>query len=254
MSTIIGITPDTHDGSELSTRTHDEKYVLLWDSYLKAVLDHAAVPVILPVTDDKRRIKVMLERVDGIILAGGNFDVPPEFYGEQEKPWLGTLKPERSRFELYLLRAAIRKDVPVLGICGGHQLINVVFGGSLYQDIMKEKPQSREHQCEDRESGKAHQVRVERDTLLHRIISGGRRKSLSIGVNSTHHQAIKEPGKGLRVGARAADGVIEAIESERHSYILGVQWHPELLYKKRPDQAAVFRSLIRAARSPCPRK
>ncbi|MFO8055936.1 MAG: gamma-glutamyl-gamma-aminobutyrate hydrolase family protein [bacterium] len=249
MSVIIGITPDTHDGSELKTRTRDEQYVLLWDSYLKAVLDHAAVPVILPVTSDKKRIKVMLERVDGLVLAGGNFDVPPAFYGEEQKPWLETVKPARSRFELYILQAAMRRDVPVLGICGGEQIINVAFGGTLYQDILKERPASNEHEHGERKTGTAHQVEVEAGTLLHRITSGGRKKSFTFGVNSTHHQAVKEVGKGLCAGAHATDGIIEAVESERHSFVLGVQWHPELLYSARPDQAAIFKSLIRAARS-----
>jgi len=254
MTVMIGMTPDTHDGSELSTRTDKEKYVLLWDSYLKAVLDQAAVPVVLPVTDDKRRIKAMFERLDGFVLAGGNFDVPPEFYGEKKKSWLGDLKPERSRFELYLLQEAIRKDVPVLGICGGLQIINVAFGGTLYQDILKERPDSDDHEQGDRKTGTAHEVEVERGTFFHGIVSKGKKKNIKIGVNSTHHQAVKDLGKGVRVCGRADDGIVEAIESERHSFILGVQWHPELLYPERPEQAAIFRSLIRAARSQKPPK
>jgi putative glutamine amidotransferase len=244
---LIGITPDTHDGDRLRTRISKEKIVYIWDRYLAAFLDRGAMPVVLPVTSDRGIIASMALRLDGVVLAGGNFDVPPEFFAEEPKPWLGKLKPERSRFELDLLIEAAKKDLPVLGICGGMQAINVAFGGTLYQDIAMERPGSRAHSQKTKPDRTSHQVTIASGTRLHSIMTG--RKAgyeLRTRVNSTHHQAVKDLAPGFAVNAQAADGIIEGIESTTHGFIVGVQWHPEILCERHEPHARIIRGFLRA--------
>ncbi|MCP4605299.1 MAG: gamma-glutamyl-gamma-aminobutyrate hydrolase family protein [Proteobacteria bacterium] len=244
----IGVTPDTHDGRKLKTRTDSEKIVYLWDQYLEALLKNGAMPVVLPVTQDKKLIREMVNRLDGIVLAGGNFDIPPEFFGEDPKPWLGKLKPERSRFELGLTLEAVKKNVPVLGICGGMQTINVAFGGTLYQDIQEERPVSRSHQQKMRKDRTSHQIRVKAGTELQKIIQGRTGgEDIRLRVNSTHHQAVREIAPGYVVNAVAADGLIEGIESKKKGFVMGIQWHPELLFESSEKQARIFKAFTRAA-------
>jgi putative glutamine amidotransferase len=222
--------------------------VYLWDRYLQAVLDRGALAVVLPVTDEPAQVRAFAERFDGFILAGGAFDVPAEYYGEEPRPWMGTIKPERSRFERALLQAALKKDKPVLGICGGMQLINVFYGGSLFQDILKERPGSLDHQQKIPKTETSHTVTIAAGTQLQAIMSGRRRRQpLLIRVNSTHHQAVKALGRGLVPAGLAPDGVIEAIESPRHRFLIGVQWHPEMLYEKLPEARRLFQAFIQAA-------
>jgi putative glutamine amidotransferase len=246
---LVGVTPDTHGGTRLRTRSPDEKVLYVYDTYVRAVQDHGAAAVLLPVTRDRRALRDTVKRLDGLLLIGGNFDIPPAMYGESAIPELGYLKPERSEFEALLIEAALRRDLPMLGICGGMQTINVVLGGTLYQDIATQRPRSREHQQRTRKDRVSHRVRVEPGTVLHRILSSRRsRRTLSIGVNSTHHQAIKDLGRGLIASAHAADGIVEALESPRHGFVIGVQWHPELLYRRGPAHGRLFSALVRAAR------
>ncbi|MCP4678183.1 MAG: gamma-glutamyl-gamma-aminobutyrate hydrolase family protein [Deltaproteobacteria bacterium] len=250
MKPIIGVTPDTHSGRKLKTRTPKEKIVYLWDQYLAALFDQGATPVILPVTTNKTQIRSMVERLDGVMLAGGNFDVPPELFGEKPKPWLGPLKPERSQFEIGLVLEAVRKNLPVLGICGGMQAINVAFGGTLYQDIGKERPKSRSHQQKLRADKTCHQVKVAGGTKLRAIVAGRRGKDdIRLRVNSTHHQAIRDVAPGYTVNAVATDGVIEGIEKEGTGFVLGVQWHPELLFKKHQPHSRILGAFVRAAKT-----
>lgn len=246
MRPIIGITPDTDAGKKIKTRSPKERVVYLWDRYLQAVLDHGALAVVLPVTDEAAQVRALAERLDGFILAGGHFDVPPEFYGEKPRSWLGPLKPERSRFELALFREALGRGKPVLGICGGMQLINVALGGTLFQDILRERLQSRDHEQESKKTSTSHSVAIARGSRLAGIL---RAPGNRIRVNSSHHQAVKDLGRGLAAAAFAPDGLIEAVELPDAPFVIGVQWHPELLYGHHPDQARLLRALVRAARN-----
>lgn len=250
MNLIIGVTPDTHSGRKIKTRSEREKIVYLWDQYLAPFLDCGVLPVILPVLGDRRAVRRALERLDGVVLAGGNFDVPPEYYGQEPLPWLGPLKRERSRSELLILEEALRRDMPVLGICGGMQLINVAFGGTLYQDLSHERPKSRNHQQKVVRERTIHQVTIDSGTMLHRICSSRRiKRPLKLRVNSTHHQAVRDVGHGLRSNAIAGDGLVEGVESPEHGFVLGVQWHPELLYRKHQEQERIFKAFSKAAKS-----
>jgi putative glutamine amidotransferase len=246
---LVGVTPDTHGGTRLRTRSVDEKVLYVYDTYVRAVQDQGAATVILPVTSDRRSLRDTLRRLDGLLLIGGNFDIPPELYGEAPIPQLGYVKKERSEFEVLLIEAALERNLPTLGICGGMQTINVVLGGTLYQDIETQRPGSRQHQQQTRKDRVSHRVTIEAGTLLHRIVSGRRNKrAISIGVNSTHHQAIKDLGRGLVTSAAAADGIVEGLESTKHAFVVGVQWHPELLCRRGKAHARLFTALSRAAR------
>jgi putative glutamine amidotransferase len=211
--------------------------------YLGAVEAAGALPILLP-PGDGRVAAGYLALLDGLVVTGGAFDVPPELYGQARRAGCGPHKQERTRFEKDLLEAALAVSLPVLGICGGMQLLNVVRGGTLYQDLTADAGISGHDQREPREVA-THAVRLAAGTHLARLAGAGQ----ELMVNSTHHQAVHEPGTGVLVSATAPDGVIEAIELPDQPFALGVQWHPEALCQDEPRQAAIFAGLLAAARS-----
>jgi len=211
--------------------------------YLSAVEAAGALPILLP-PDDGSVAAGFLALLDGLVVTGGAFDVPPELYGEARRDGCGPLKEERTRFEKDLLEAALAVALPVLGICGGMQLMNVVRGGTLYQDLEADAGLGGHQQRQAREVA-THAVHVAAGTLLARLLRAGP----ELRVNSAHHQAVRDPGTGVLVAASAPDGVVEAIELPDQPFALGVQWHPEALRQHDPRQAAIFAGLVEAARS-----
>ncbi len=249
MKSLIGITPDFDAGRKIRTRTKNEGVVYLWDMYLQAIVDHGALPVVLPILDDAKLIRELARILSGLVLAGGAFDIHPHHYGGKPIRELGAIKENRTRFELALTSEALKLDLPVLGICGGMQAVNVVFRGTLYQDIKCEVPNAIQHQQKPPRDKPSHDVTIKSGTILSRIMFGRKLMQDKISrVNSTHHQAVKRPGKGLVVSALAPDGVVEGIESPGHAFIVGVQWHPEILYQQMPEHARIFKAFLRAAR------
>ena len=186
-------------------------------SYIQAVLMGGHVPLIIPDTNDSKQLRTALRRIDVLLLPGG-VDVAPERYGAPRSPQLGDVNLERDDFEYRVLTEAIRLRKPVFGICRGVQVLNVFLGGTLYQDLPSEYPDTSLHHRDTH-----HSIVVERDTRLYRQLGQD-----TIEVNSFHHQAIKQLAPGLRVSARATDGTIEAVECDSLP-IAGVQFHPELL-------------------------
>jgi putative glutamine amidotransferase len=211
-------------------------------AYGEAVLRAGGLPFVIPYSDDRSVWESYLERVSGLLITGGAFDISPELYHEVPHDGLGPLKPERTTFELGLLRLALARKMPVLGVCGGMQLINVAHGGTLFQDLAKELPAARPHQQKHDRAQPQHPVEVKEHSQLGECVGRGQ-----LMVNSTHHQAVKRVGEGLVTTATAPDGVVEAIES-KDGLVLGVQWHPELMIDSVPPNLGVYKALVNKAR------
>ena len=194
-------------------------------SYVRALEAAGAVPVLIPLLADEERQRVLYRRLDGIVFPGGK-DVNPSRYGEDAIGELNDVEPIRDQVELTLAGWALDDDLPVLGICRGQQLINVALGGSLYQDLRYQGATRVDHSDADGRARDAliHTVRLDPDSKLAQLID-----ETSVEVNSLHHQAIKEIGKGLQVSGQAPDGVIEAVEDKGRRFLVAVQWHPEEL-------------------------
>ncbi len=201
------------------------------------------MPVIIPHSQSRTQIRHLLRRIDGLLISGGGFDIDPAYYGEQPIAELGKINSQRTFTELQSIAYGLGRDLPMLGICGGAQAINVALGGSLYQDIATQLPAAQKHQQEERSDSYGHVVEVARGTLLYKICHRQRLK-----VNTTHHQAIRKLGKGLAINATAPDGLIEGIESKQHSFVLGLQWHPEVLARREAVQREIFSSFVLACR------
>ncbi len=227
----IGLTLDADD----ARRRYE-----LGSSYVDAVLAAGGLPILLPHVPEAAAAYLAL--LDGLVVTGGAFDVPPELYGEARRKECGPLKPERTAFEKNLLEAALAARLPVLGVCGGMQLMNVVRGGTLYQDLAADAGLVGHEQRPPKETP-SHEAGVVPRTQLAALVEEG-----TLAVNSTHHQAVKDPGAGVLVSARAPDGVVEAIELPDLPFALGVQWHPEAAARHDPRHAAIYRGLVQAAR------
>jgi putative glutamine amidotransferase len=231
---LIGISLDHELKGEYSAYPH----YALRDNYFKAVYQAGGLPIGLPYHSESAEEYFAL--VDGFIIAGGNFDIPPSMYGADFVHQTVTTKDERTKFEFAITALAIKNNKPILGICGGEQLINVVCGGTLIQDIATEIPNALQHEVKNREVA-AHDISITKGSLLHRIAGAE-----VLGVNSSHHQAVKNVGKSLKVNSVAPDGVIEGIEHENHKFCLGVQWHPEYLVTD--FDKAIFDNFIKSTR------
>jgi len=220
-------------------------------TYARAVQAAGGVPTPIPLLSEAEGLWAVYERLDGLLLCGGG-DLAPETYGAGDTGLCSDIVPARDTLELALTRRALADGLPLLGICRGIQVLNVAAGGSLIQDIPTALPHALPHRTPPTlpRDHPAHTVRIEPDSLLGRLYDGdGKETSGEFCVNSTHHQAIEALGQGLRITARASDGVIEAIEGAAPScFVLGVQWHPEEL-QNAPDalHRALFASLVRRA-------
>jgi len=237
---VVGITADL---VEQKLKANGEPTLFLHQRYYRAIEQAGATPLILPPLNSAAAIRQSLRLLDGLIISGGGFDIHPRYYGEEPIKQLGILKMSRTEFELDIATAALKNNLPLLGICGGAQALNVVLGGSLYQDIGVQVPNAAQHEQGEKKSYGGHSVAIPKGTMLRAIVQRRR-----IEVNTTHHQAIKQLGKGLIVNAMAEDGIIEGIESKAHRFVIGVQWHPEALAPRRIDQRRIFTAFIAACR------
>ena len=198
----------------------------LAQGYYESVLQAGGVPMVLPPYDDDAALCQTLDKVDGILLSGGG-DINPLLLDEEPIPGLHGICPQRDEMELLLVREAYNRQIPILGICRGIQVLVAALGGTLYQDLntqYSEAPLVKHDQDLDRAYA-SHSVRLEAESTLSRIFPEAAEKTLP--VNSFHHQAVRTPGPLLRIAAKATDGVIEAVESNEFKSIIGVQWHPE---------------------------
>ncbi|HXQ52048.1 MAG TPA: gamma-glutamyl-gamma-aminobutyrate hydrolase family protein [Stellaceae bacterium] len=216
---IIGLTLDREPPGGYS-KTH--AWYALRENYCTAIAAAGGLPILLPHQPDAAASYLAL--VQGLVVTGGAFDVDPSLFGATTRHASVTTKDGRTEFELEITRLALAQDRPVLGICGGQQLLNVALGGTLVQHIPDEVPNALAHEQPNPRTEPGHVVRIAAGTLLHRIAGAD-----ELEVNSAHHQSVREPGPGVVVDAVAPDGVIEGIEDPLRRFCLGVQWHPEYL-------------------------
>jgi putative glutamine amidotransferase len=238
---VVLLTPDL---DERDTHRGRIGYLQVQRYYTDRILDAGGVPLLPPppgpLDDVDAVVAQMVEVADALVISGGGHDVDPALYGEVRLPACGPPSPERTDLELRLLSACEARGRPVLGVCGGLQLMNVARGGTLWQDLPSQRPSSTEHTMNGPKTRPCHDVVVAPGTRLAQIVGAG-----SLGVNSTHHQAVKELGRGLVASAHADDGLIEAIEDPHHPFFVGVQWHPEALTEA--AHRSIYRALCAAA-------
>jgi putative glutamine amidotransferase len=239
MKPFIGITMNLEEEPARNLNILDQDYG-------KAVLLAGGLPV--PVLGIDRAIPDIVRKLDGFVFTGGD-DLHPRFYGEKALPdaKIRYSPDARTRFEMGLLKAALRAKRPVLAICHGAQLVNVALGGKLYQDIALQVPKAIKHGPAKAEEKVYHSVSVFEGTRLCDILGGCRGGNCRFRVRSSHHQSIKNPGRGLRLSAVAEDGIIEALETRGKTFFIAVQWHPEKNLTDCSTQK-LFEALVQAAR------
>ncbi|WP_425805311.1 gamma-glutamyl-gamma-aminobutyrate hydrolase family protein [Desulfitobacterium sp. Sab5] len=214
---LIGIVPLYDDDKE--------SYWML-PGYMKGIEEAGGIPVMLPLTTHIEVIEQLAHTFDGFLMTGGH-DVDPQLYGENPQEFCGNICKERDHMEEILLNKALQFDKPVLGICRGIQLVNVLLGGTLYQDIPSqfETDTPINHAQKPPYDIPIHRINIEKGTPFYNIL-----KSESIMVNSYHHQGIKKLSPQLRCAAKAVDDLIEAVYMPEKSFVVAVQWHPEFCY------------------------
>jgi putative glutamine amidotransferase len=233
----IGLTLDSEEPGGYSRLP----WYALRQNYFAAITEAGGIPLALP--HEEGLAPAYLDLLDGLVVTGGAFDVDPALYGAGQRHASVTTKDRRTAFELAITRGALARDLPLLGICGGQQLLAVALGGTLIQHIPDAVADAIAHEQPNPRTEPGHVVRIEEGSLLARIT--GQRE---IPVNSAHHQAVAEPGPGVMVSGVAPDGVIEAIEMPGRRFCLGVQWHPE--YAISPADQAILRAFVAACRRP----
>ena len=199
----------------ISTEEAEGRYNYLTNTYACAITAAGGIPVLIPTVKTPEQARNVLSRRDGIVFSGGE-DVSPAWYGEEPVNETVEVNPVRDRSDSLLARAALHCGKPILAICRGSQLMNVILGGSLYQDIPSQLPQAVLH------SGARHMIGLEKDGFLATVFGAD-----SLEVNSSHHQCVKDPAPGIKIIARAPDGVVEAWETAQ---ITAVQFHPEYMF------------------------
>lgn len=231
---LIGVTLDAEPPGGYSRYP----WYALRANYTEAIAACGGLPVALP--HDAALAAAYLDRLDALVVTGGAFDIDPALYGEPDRHETVTLKEGRTAAEMALVRGALARDMPVLGICGGQQLLAVALGGTLVQHIPDAVQNALEHEQANPRHEHGHEVSIVPGTALARIVGAP-----TMRVNSAHHQAVRDPGPRAVVNATAPDGVVEGVEDPRYSFCLGVQWHPEFLID--PGDRRLFEALVSAA-------
>ena len=222
----------------------DEEKDSIWmvPGYLDGIRDAGGIPVILPLQSSVRELEQLDTLMDGYLFTGGH-DVNPQMYGEAPISACGVCCPERDSLEQTIYGMAKDKDKPILGICRGIQLLNVLAGGTLYQDLPQQFSGSREieHHMTAPYDRTVHEVEIIDKTPLYALL-----QQKTLPVNSYHHQGIKCVGKGFEVMAVSEDGLVEGIYAPDKKFVWGVQWHPEFIYQKDDTARKIFRAFVEA--------
>jgi putative glutamine amidotransferase len=245
LAPVIGITATLREDVDSVAERPLGRFVRADVDYVEGVADAGGVPVVLPPVVEARATEALLDGMDGLLLSGGS-DLDPAYYGEEAIPELGVTVPERDAFEMVLLEKALRRQIPILGICRGMQVLNVALGGTLYQDLPSQMDHMvlLGHRQETPKWQPTHEVEVDEGSKVAEILGTDELK-----VNSYHHQAIKDLARGLVAVACAPDRVIEAVESTdlARRWLIGVQWHAEAMRGATPEHRKLFEAHVCAA-------
>ena len=244
MPPIIGITATLKEDVDTVAERPLGRFVRADLDYVEGVAGAGGAPVVLPPVGEESAAEALIHSLDGLLLSGGS-DLDPSYYGEKPVSELGVTLPERDAFEMALVGLALRRGMPVFGICRGMQVLNVALGGTLYQDLPSQWEQDPlKHRQDTPKWQPTHEVRVSEGSYIAEVM--GRE---SVKVNSYHHQGIRDLAEGLVVTGRSSDGVIEAVEAEDLSerWLLGVQWHAEAMRGSGPQQESLFEAHVSAA-------
>lgn len=241
MKPLIGITCNysTQDtpGIIMKMGVLNQTWQMLASNYVDSIVNAGGIPILIPISENFESLEELVDRLDGIIISGGN-DINPNLYNEFISKEVGTISPKRDKQEFEIVKYVLEKtSKPLLGICRGIQVLNVVCGGNLYQDL--EKVGLNNHFIDSSPLNYGiHKVNIEKNSILYNIFEKD-----TIKVNSFHHQAIKTLGKNLKCIAKSQDGVIEAIYMEGNRFILGTQWHPEMMFDSLRNQN-IFKKFV----------
>lgn len=230
-------------GREKSQRFFGLALYIMNQTYVRTLENLGALPVLIPLQMSEATLRGIFERLDGLLLPGGE-DMDPSTYQEERHPQLGATDKERDRTELLLTEWALQEGMPLFGVCRGAQVLNVACGGSLYQDLHSQRPDFAKHDY--------FPPNYERFRISHGLqIESGSRLADALGsvheVNSMHHQGIARLGEGLRAAAVTDDGLIEGVEVPELPFVVGVQWHPEELARTDPHSSSLFYHFVQAA-------
>ncbi len=242
MNPVIGVTPDFNAGDRKEIGGSEPTYFLR-ARYIRAIEELGGIPLILPLVVEPAARRRLLDGVDGLMITGSGPDLSPRLYGERQRYKFLLVSERRADFELELIHQARTRDLPLLAICGGMQTVNVACGGSLYQDIPSQVQNTLDHRQKAKAIHVSHPVAVMPKSLLKKIVH-----KATLMVNSSHHQSVKKVASSLIASAVAPDGIVEAIESPRHRFLLAIQWHPEFLFERHAAHRRLFEALLSAAR------
>jgi len=245
LAPVIGITATLREDVDCVTERPLDRFVGADFDYVEGVAEAGGAPVVLPPVAGARAAEDLLDGMDGLLLSGGS-DLDPGYYGEEPVPELGVTMPERDAFEIALLEHALRRQIPIFGVCRGMQILNVALGGTLYQDLPSQMDHLvlLGHRQETPRWQPTHEVEVDGSSRVAKVMGTDELK-----VNSFHHQAIKGLGRGLVAVACSPDGVTEAVESGDLSkrWMIGVQWHAEAMRDAGPEHQKLFEAHVSAA-------
>ncbi|MFL2661048.1 MAG: gamma-glutamyl-gamma-aminobutyrate hydrolase family protein [Alphaproteobacteria bacterium] len=235
MKPVIGITLD----EEIAKSYSKFPWYAARKNYSQSIQKAGGLSVFIP--NNIRDINLYLKLINGLVITGGDFDIDPKLYGDKKTSSKVSMKKDRTEFEFKIASQALKKKIPILGICGGQQLINVMLGGTLIQHIPDSFNTEINHEQKNPRDQGSHSVTIKKKSKLFQIV-----KNTTMFVNSAHHQAVDKLGKNLIASAFSDDGIIEGIETTTNNYCLGVQWHPEFLIDK--SDIKIFKSLVTSAK------
>ncbi|MEL3907727.1 MAG: gamma-glutamyl-gamma-aminobutyrate hydrolase family protein [Treponemataceae bacterium] len=232
----IGITTDLIYNTAVNFEGYQYSRVSIY--YSQAILATGGIPFLIPLCNyPKEALVELVKTFDGLIFSGGQ-DVNPKLWGDEPLNHIKQMSNERDNFELQLFKIATELKKPILGICRGAQLMNVFFGGSLYQDIFTEAKAKLSHVQKLRYNEPIHKVNIKKDSIMHKAFGD------EVWVNSYHHLAIKKLADKFKCTGQASDDIVEMFESKDEDFLLGVQWHPEMLRERDPKMQALFQTFL----------